>query len=75
MEDLAEQVGSRIRTIRVAKHLSQEGLAERINVTRPYISRLERGRFNMRLDTMAEICKGLGVQPGELFGGVTIDLD
>jgi transcriptional regulator with XRE-family HTH domain len=72
MPDFAEKVGIRIQTLRAAKGISQTELARRINLTRPYLSRIERGRFNMRLDTMEEICRGLGVQPAELLEGIIL---
>ena len=73
MHDFAEQLGVRIQTIRSAKGISQTELARRINLTRPYLSRIERGLFNMRLDTMEEICRGLVIQPEELLAGITIE--
>jgi len=72
MLDFAEQVGLRIQLLRSAKGISQTELATQINITRPHLSRIERGRFNMRLDTMEEICRGLGVQPKDLLDGVVL---
>jgi DNA-binding Xre family transcriptional regulator len=56
------------------KHISQTELARRINLTRPYLSKIENGRYDMRLDTMNEICRGLGMQPHELLQGIHLDL-
>jgi transcriptional regulator with XRE-family HTH domain len=73
MPDFAEKLGRRIRILRSERQMSQTALAERINVTRSYLSKIERGKFNMRLDTMEEICRGLGIQPGELISGIKIE--
>jgi len=74
MQDLAEQLGMKVRLLRQERQISQTDLAKRINVTRSYLSKLERGKFNMRLDTMQEICRGLGIQPETLMRGITIEL-
>jgi len=73
MADFAEQLGGRIQFLRTLKGLSQTELARRINITRPYLSRLERGKFNMRIDTLEEICRGIRVQPAELLEGIFLD--
>jgi len=73
MADFAEQLGGRIQFLRTLKGLSQTELARRINITRPYLSRLERGKFNMRIDTLEEICRGIRVQPAALLEGIFLD--
>jgi len=55
------------------KLISQTELARSINVTRPYLSKIEHGKYNVRLDTMEEICRGLRVQPAELLEGVFLE--
>jgi transcriptional regulator with XRE-family HTH domain len=48
--------------------LSQEGLAERAGVSRPTISRIERGAIdNVGLDTVQRIADALGVHASELL--------
>jgi transcriptional regulator with XRE-family HTH domain len=73
MPDLAEQLGTRIRAARISKGLRQEELAARSNMTRAHISHIENGQFNMRLETLEGICRGLQIQPFTLFEGINID--
>lgn len=71
--DLAERLGIRIQYLRNQKGIRQDELASAANTTRTHISRLEHGSFNMRLETLEGICRGLRVQPAELFEGVYLE--
>lgn len=64
-----------LEELRVARGMSQEELAEALNVQQPAVSKLER-RDDMRVSTLREVVEALG---GELklvakFPGQTIDL-
>lgn len=59
--------GRRVRELRQAQGLSQEGLAERSGLHRTYISSLERGRRNVGLDNVHTLAKALGVKPSALL--------
>ncbi len=59
--------GERVRLLRQARGLSQEGLAELATVHRTYLSSLERGERNVGLDNIYAIAAALGVAPAELF--------
>ncbi len=48
-------IGKRIQTCRKAKNITQEQLAEKLDVTVGYISQLERGITKINLDTLARI--------------------
>jgi transcriptional regulator with XRE-family HTH domain len=72
MDDIAEQLGKRILYIRRAKGISQEEVAQVANIRRTYIGQIERGNFNMRLDTLEGICKALRVSPADLFKSVQV---
>lgn len=56
----------RLRTVRLAKMLSQEELAEKSGVSRVAITRLERGNIDARFATVRKLAKALGVEPTEL---------
>jgi transcriptional regulator with XRE-family HTH domain len=70
--DFAEQLGERIRAIRISRGMRQEDLAAKAGISRTHLSRIEKGRFDMQLVTLGLVCKGLGVQPDELMRGVKI---
>jgi len=59
--------GRRVRALRVARGLSQEGLADLANIHRTYVSSLERGQRNVGLDNVRALALALGVEPSELF--------
>lgn len=50
--------------------MSQEELSIRASLHRTEISQLERGLRVARIDTLAKLCGGLEVDPGELMAGI-----
>ena len=61
--DLVE-TGKRIKEIRYAKGLTQIAFAEKINVSRSYINKIENGIKSPSVDLLIEIA---------VFGGVSLD--
>lgn len=57
-----EIVGSNIRACRKAAGLTLESLAERAEMSWPYLSEVERGRENISLDKLAQVARALGVK-------------
>lgn len=57
----------RLKTARTQKDLSQEQLAEAVDVTRQTISAIERGDYNPTINLCIKICKVLGVKLNDLF--------
>jgi len=53
--------------VRVENDLTQEELADRINVTRQTISLIEAGKYNPSLNLCVAICKELGKTLDDLF--------
>jgi transcriptional regulator with XRE-family HTH domain len=49
-------IGQRIRKSREEKGLTQETLAERLDVSNAYISKIERGKTPINLDRLSELC-------------------
>lgn len=64
--DLLEIYGKNLKKIRLEKGISQEKLADTINLHRTYISFLERGLRNPTLKTIELIAKSLDTEV-ELF--------
>jgi transcriptional regulator with XRE-family HTH domain len=54
-------VGKNIRAYRAAAGLTLEQLAEKADVSWPYLSEIERGRENISLDKLARLAKALNV--------------
>ena len=57
----------RLKTARTQKDLSQEQLADAVDVTRQTISVIERGDYNPTINLCIKICKVLGVTLNDLF--------
>ena len=59
-------MGDRIRAARLRADLSQEKLAERVDVDRKTINRIEQGHHAPRIDTLLLIADALGVPLSDL---------
>lgn len=66
-KDVPVLVGSRIRDIRKKRRISQDRLAEKLDTTRGYISRVEHGAVTMGIDRLMEFCRALEVTPLDLL--------
>jgi transcriptional regulator with XRE-family HTH domain len=62
--------GTRVRSIRTEKKLSQERAAERAEIDPTYLSGIERGLRNPGIKNVARIAKALGVRTSDLCKGV-----
>lgn len=60
-------VGQRIRAAREKRGLSQERLAERVNLTRASITNIEKGRQKLLLHTIYAFSEALSVSVPELM--------
>lgn len=61
------QFGKRIKKLRNSQGISQEELAFRCNISKNYLSDVERGTRNVSLQAIEKIAKGLKVKESELF--------
>jgi transcriptional regulator with XRE-family HTH domain len=68
--DLKARFGENVRTARTEAGLSQAQLAELAGVRRAFISRIETGNGNVKLETVATISRAVGQNPNRLLGGV-----
>ena len=62
-------IGRRIKTARVEQNLTQEELADKIDVSVAFMSRLERGSSKINLKRLTQIAETLNVSPGYLLTG------
>lgn len=60
-------VGKAIRARRQALGLSQDQFADKIGMHRAYFGALERGKWNITLQTMIKVAGGLEVSAGTLL--------
>jgi transcriptional regulator with XRE-family HTH domain len=65
--DLREVFATNLRRLRHAKGLSQDDLAYEAEISRSYLSQLEKGAFYASLKIVGKIADTLGVEPGELL--------
>ncbi len=67
MPTLKEKLGARIRELRKSLGLSQEKLAELIDMDKPNLSNIERGKRFMTAETLEKIANALKTTERELF--------
>ena len=65
-------LGSRIRARRTALGLTLAEVAERADLSLPYVSNLERGRGNPTLDALRSVAGALQQSVSDLVGGRSI---
>jgi transcriptional regulator with XRE-family HTH domain len=63
-----EAVGRAIREARKARGYTQEGFALAAGLDRSYMGAIERGEFNLTLETLLKVTAKLGVPASELLG-------
>ena len=56
-----ETMAMRLKTLRKARGMSQEALAERAGISRTYLARLETARQDPTLSTLEKLAKALKV--------------
>lgn len=64
-------IGQRLKKARLDKHMTQEQLAEEIDVSVAFLSRIERGNSHINLKRLSEICNILGVSEGYILNGTS----
>lgn len=65
-----ERFGANVRAMRLARGWTQEDLAEHSGLAPVQISRIERGKREVRLTTLIRLVRALDVPPGDLLGGL-----
>ena len=67
MADINIKFGRRIKELRSRQQISQEELAFRCQLSKNYVSDVERGTRNITLKVVEKFAKGLQVPPSYLF--------
>jgi transcriptional regulator with XRE-family HTH domain len=65
--DLRDVFASNLRRLRHAKGLAQDDLAYEAEVSRSYLSQLEKGAFYASLKIVGKLADALDVEPAELL--------
>ena len=66
-------IGERIKRARIENDMTQENLAERLNVSVAYVSRIECGTTRLNLTRLIEICRILDIDEGILLNGTSVE--
>ena len=64
-------IGVRLKQARINKKITQEELAEKLDVSVTYISRIERGSTAITLKRLSAMCNLLEVSMGEILDDVS----
>jgi transcriptional regulator with XRE-family HTH domain len=65
--DIKKVVGVQVRRLRVDAKMSQQELAEKCDIFRTYLSRIENGTANPTITVMAALAVAFKVEIAELF--------
>lgn len=68
-------IGNRLKKIRIEKNLTQENLAEQLNLSVAFLSRIERGISHINLKRLSQICSILNVSEGYILNGTSSTSD
>jgi len=60
-------LGKRIKRLRNRLGLTQDALAEHVQISPKYLSNIEQGRENPTIDTLLRLALSLKVEPWEMF--------
>lgn len=64
---MEKAIGKRIQELRKKKGLTQEALSETIGISTHYLSSLERGLHNIKLETLVKMLNCLDCSADEVF--------
>ena len=65
--DLRDIFATNLRRLRSQKGLSQDDLAYDAEISRSYLSQIEKGTFYASLKIIGKLANSLGVEPAELL--------
>ena len=64
---IRNKIGRNIKSLRIEKGLSQEKLAEYVNISREHLSCLERGKYSINIETLYNIANFFEVDIKDFF--------
>lgn len=66
-------IGERLKKARTDKKLTQEKLAEKLDVSIAFLSRIERGNSHISLKRLSQVCEILDVTEGYILNGASTE--
>ena len=67
------EIGAKIRQLRILNNLTQEELADRTELSKGFISQLERDLTSPSIETLMDILQCLGTTPADFFSETESD--
>ncbi|MCR4750769.1 MAG: cupin domain-containing protein [Eubacterium sp.] len=67
VENVNKMIGEKIKNLRNRNGLTQQELADRTELTKGFISQLERGQVSASIVTLFDLIECLGMTPAEFF--------
>lgn len=68
-------IGSRLKQARLNAGLTQQEIAEKMNLSVAFISRVERGTSHINLKRLSEFCSILNISEGYILNGASDEDD
>lgn len=65
--EFRKRFGARLRELRKERDLTQDQLAERVDISRESIKNIEKGKHGPLFETLENLINGLDCEPFELF--------
>lgn len=66
LQTLRRRLSRNLKRLRLASGLTLQGLAERADLNKSEVQRIEAGKANLTVKTLGCLAAGLGVDPAEL---------
>lgn len=64
-------IGERLKNIRIQNNLTQEKLAEKLDMSVAFLSKIERGKTQISLRRLNQICELLEISEGAILNGAS----
>lgn len=61
------KIGELVREYRLSKKLTQQELAEKSDLSLPFVNLIENNRRNLSVDTLLKILTALDIEPSDFF--------
>ena len=72
-EDIAKSISKKIKKVRISKGLTQEALAESIEISTDLLRNIENSRNIGSITTLLNLCNALEITPNFLFADLLSD--
>ncbi len=73
--NIDSSIGKVFKDYRKKHHLTQDKIAEKLDISEKYISRLENGNSGVKLETLVNYMNILGIAPNVVFHDLIINED